>query len=378
MKKSISLLMLMVLTLTGCNQAPTTDQVEVSQDSLLINYANDESYNVLVPMRQSAIRGITNEYASSFLDLDIMEQGLMDISKDFIKPSKSILYQAGQYLSIDDTRQLLGRELTEEQVATQVEKGVEVNNVGLNPSLVDAEKPEESKIYVNTLIEQDYYTLSGDGEEQIDTIAIGFGINPQYTYTVDGKETTMDIDQDELIDYAYPYLANRMTSYIRKNEELADVQIVYGFFVQSDNGTIPGSFNAYTSVGYSETEIGDINTLDRKTILFPSTEGSEQDSELNKQITNLGKSVYKYFLSVSGTYAYGEYTNNDLTELKIYVSAEIYSPVEIDPFVNYLTNEVDNYISVDVPLSIQITKSNGQPLAVIFRQSSGDYQSYIY
>lgn len=367
----------LLILLTGCAQEPIATDVENNSSAVIINSGDKETYNTVAPMVQSPSRGVSNDYASDNLDLENMEVGLMNISKEFASPTE-FLYQAGQVLSYEDAQMLLGRELTDEQYKKKLKSDEDYLNIGINPALNDGASEEDAKIYATSIIEQDYYTLDSDGNKVIDTIAIGFGINPHYEYQ-DGKETkTMDISDQELEEFGYSYIANNMTEYIRSLEGYENVQIVYGFFKQSETATIPGTYSAYTSVSYGASTLNSIETLNEDIVIFPSTSGEEKDSNLNSAFSSIEASVYDYFPTASGMYTYGYYSNDQLYDLNVYVMADIYSSVEVEPFVQYLEIELNNLITTTVPITVQVMRSNGDPLAIIYKEDGDTYNHHIY
>ena len=135
------------------------------------------------------------------LDIDEMEEGLLEISKQFLNPS-SFYYSPGQVISSEDAIVLLGRELNDSQLERARQNDPNFQNIGINPILIDSKKPEDSKIYLSTMIEQDYFKLSFNNKKTIDTVAIGFGMNPNYFYTENKK---LAITKEEKVNYANNY-----------------------------------------------------------------------------------------------------------------------------------------------------------------------------
>ncbi len=377
MKKASYIIITALLFLSGCSQEPIADNYEVSNSAVVINSGDKESYNIVAPMVQSPIRGIANDYASSNLDLENMEVGLMDISKQYASPTDN-LYQAGQIISVEDANMLLDREQTDTQLEKKIKADEDYKNIGINPILEDKMTEEDAKVYATTIIEQDYYTLDSSGNKNINTISIGFGINPNYEYEIDGETKKIDISDSELIEFGYSYIANKMTDYLRTLEGYENVQIVYGFFIQSDSANVPGVYSAYTSVDSGNSTLNDIKTLDQEVVIYPSTSGSEKDKDLNTAFSNLETSIYEYFPTASGIFAYGYYSDNKLYDLEVHVMADIYSSVEIEPFVQYLISEINNQIAVDSPVSVEIARTNGEPLAIIYKDSGSNYTHHIY
>ena len=136
--------------------------------------------------------------ACMYNDLDEMEEGLIKITKKYLD-TNSFYYSPGQVITSEDALVLLGRELTDKELVDARKVDPNFENIGINPILVNAKKPEDSKVYLSTMIEQDYFRIGSGNKKEIDTIAIGFGMNQVYELP-NGKR--ISITNAEQMEYA--------------------------------------------------------------------------------------------------------------------------------------------------------------------------------
>lgn len=372
MKKLIILLVVLSSALAACDQAPQSTETVTTTEEQMVD--NDGDFATMAPQPTSPIRGVYTN-ASDNMDLDAMEEGLQDIVGTYIDPSDYI-YSPGQVITSEEAEMLVGRELTEAQYTEALKVDPEAQNIGLNPPLADGANPKDSKTYVNTIIEQDYYKVNEDGTQTIDTIAIGFGINPIYTYTVDEKEESIEIPMEELNEYANNLIASKMDKFIRSKEGYEDVTIIYGFYLQSDSELYPGTFYAQ-GISKSSEEPIDYTLLDNKNVLFPSAEGEEIDKQLSDDVNTILSKGESFFPVSSGAYCYGTYENGNLVQLNFKVILNSYSSIDVQSFLNYIEDVISETSVQNVDYVMEITSPQGDALGLM-ESKDGKAYKYVY
>lgn len=377
MSKKLIILPLMLVTLTACDQAPVVDVETSSENATTTIVESSGDYKTTAPLKPSPSSGVTNGTESSELGLDAMDYGLLQISKEYVETS-DYFYQPGQVIGLDEAGYLLNREYTDAQFKQKVKNDPDAKNIGINPLLEDKQDPGEAPIYVNTLVEQDYYKYNEAGDVVIDTIAIGLGMDSTYEYTFGGEDKSKTIDNDELTQYATTYVANRMTQYIRSIEGMESVNIIYGFYHQIDSEVVPGNFIAKGYVAGDSESMDVYELIDEENIVLPSERGAEINDALNTQIINLQASIYSYFSNSSGTYSYVHYKDGALESIDIKIIADIYTKVEAEPFFNYIKASIKPILDYGVPVVVEVTRSNGDPVGIIQVDNNKNVSQYIY
>lgn len=372
--KKLLILLASGLILSGCDQTPPETVTTSSSAKTVQNY--NEIYSTIIPQPTSEIRGISSDYTNSQLDLDQMEMGLVNITKNYVDTGSNY-YVPGQVLTEQEGNYLLQRTLTTEQLAAKEEEDYEYQNIGLNPVLKDEKNPEASKVYVSTIIEQDYGKYNND-QFELDTISIGIGIDTTYEFKKDGKTQTVQIEDDELYSYVFPDVSAKLIAYLRSREDTKDVNIIIGFFKQSENDLLPGNYKAYGQVKSGESSVEEIIKVNNETILYPSEEGGKYDEQLNKEITELNSKLLSYFTQFAGISAYGSYENDEISLLEIQINANFYSTVDATTFTSYLKDEIRQTLSNTTNIKVYISASNGDPVSIIIFDQKGEVSSVIY
>ena len=378
MKKLIILIGCAIIILAGCDHAPrTSGDAQKTPETVVIEGAEGD-YQTVVPQPISPSRGVVNPETNANTDIDYMERGLVEISKQYVSPD-DYLYEPGQAITSEDAKALVGRQYTETQMQEELAYNPEAQNIGLNPVLPEGTDPKDSPIYVQSIVEQDYFTFDENGNKVVHTVAIGISFDPTYTYTdAEGNEVTKEISDDELNQYANSLVANQMTEFIRSKEGYEDVNIVYGFFKASDSELYPGTYisQGYTPSGSNTLE--DKKVLNNQNVSFPSEKGNQIDPTLNTEIQTLVNTINKYFPYTTGVYAVGAYTNNQLQQLTIYVNVNTYSAVDVVPFVNYIEKQISTTITQKVPIRVEVKKPTGESQAILVIDENGNSNKYIY
>ncbi len=387
MKREVVALITALVFLSGCDQKPQVDD-EYSNVSEEIVQIDEGDYKTIVPQPTSGVRGVANNTIDTDLDLDQMETGLMEISKNYADPNKYI-YQPGTLITSDEAQLLVDREMTDKKYQKYIEANGNAENIGLNLPLEDQKDGEsnsdfdkrvaENKTYVNTIIEQDYFTYDESGNKKIDKIAIGFGMDPTYNYVdSEGNDQVIDISDAELNEFANSYVANKMTKFIRSKEGYEDVDLIYGFFKESETEMYPGTYYAQAQVPAGEDNLQNVKPIKQKYVLFPTDEGNDYDSELNDGITELEKSIRGFFPYNTGAYARGYYEGDNLKNIYIRLTVNVYSQVDLIPFVNFIEEQVNKNLSQKVAITVDIRRSSGEAEAIMNFDKNRKLQKYIY
>ncbi len=372
-KKIIVSLIFLIVILTSCSQAPPSS-LDVTDDATTVQGESGQ-YSTVIPYGNSAIRGIQNPDTNVSLNIDEMEVGLMDISKEFASPDK-YLYVPGQVITEQEVFYLLQRELDDDQYNDQLTVNDEALNIGLNPILKDGDDPKDSKVYVSNIIEQDY--VKQTDPDQVQMIALGVGIDSTYEYIDQkGRNQTIQISDEELITYAFNDIATKLITFIHSKEGYQDTNILIGFYKHSEDDLNTGKYMAYTYIDDSDQKI-ELVEVKEEYILFPSDQGAEYDSAINEQLIQLNSQLLKYFNDYAGLSGSGFYDDNQLQELTIKINANFYSTVDVQVFTNYVASELQQTMKTDADIIVEINQTNGEAVSLIEIPKNDQAKIFIY
>ncbi len=338
--KKFLFIFVFIFVLSGCNQKPPTNSDGTTNDDSLVQSSNGE-YSIEAPLEPSAIRGIALS-TDSYIDYDLMETDLLEITKEYMNPN-NYFYKPGQVLNTDDVNKLLQRESDD-------------NSYGLNPAVGKSKK--DNPIYVNTIVEQDFYTLNSKGDEDLKTIALGFGIDTTYNYDED-KE--VEISDDQIKEYITQYVTEKVVNYIRKEKGLEDVNVICAFYKESDDSTLPGKYYTYGQMKVDDKKLKEIETKDIEYKTYPDYTSKDP---INKDIIEFTNKIDKYFSNFNGVSAIGKLENGKLEELNIKVIVSLYSEIELKALNSYIEeNLTQSILGVDHVI-ITIELPTGEAISI--------------
>lgn len=355
-KIKLIILLFSALVLVGaCSQNPPTDKTNSkNKDKQIV--ATENNYKTEIPLKESKIKNISLS-TDAYINYDDMDQGLMDIVTEYLNP-KDYFYQGGQILNGDDVTELLSRN-----------SGDHPN--GLNPKA--EKKPKDSPIYVNTMVEQDYYTLDDNGKKHIDTIALGFGIDTTYNY--EESKSPVKISDDEIQNYITQLISNEVDSYL-KNVKHQDVNVICGFFKESNDGIVPGYYYSYGYIPKDSNKLDKVELTGITYEIFPNN--SSKYSHISDDISQLQSDINSYFVDYTSLIGIGEFIDDDLQKIDLNITINLYSSAEISSFVQFIIDDIDKTNQKVPELDINIASSSNEQVAIITYENGTLKTKYIY
>ncbi len=342
MKKIITTFLLFVVVFSACNQAPPQN-VSGPKETQQIIQTND-NYKMEAPLTESSIRGINvSSDKVSYIDYDNMEEELLNISKEYLN-TNSYFYEPGQILDVEDAKVLLGRESDE-------------NPRGINPP--KSKDINDSAFYINTIIEHDFYEYDEKGNKQLKAVAFGFGIDPKYQ---EGKKEA-EISDEKIKDFITPFVSTSIKEYLEDVKDVKGIEIICGFYKESQDPIIPGSYYTYGNIPKDGSELDEVKTKNTTYKSYPNYE--LQDDKLNDEIIAFTSNISKYFTNYSGVSALGKFEDDKIVSMKINLVVNFYSKSEIEAFSMYVKENLSSDL-INIPLlEINITLPSSEILSII-------------
>lgn len=350
--KKIVILLLLGITLSGCNQSPPSNLDDTQTTEIVESSGN---YKIESPLGESPIKGISTT-TDSYVDYDDMESGLVDLSKEFIATS-NYFYKPGDILTQDDVNELLQRESNEYPN-------------GLN--LPENNDPKENPIYVNTIVEGDFYTLNEKSEQKVDTIALGFGIDTTYTY--DENKDDVNIDDDKIENFITKYIANKVVTYIRNVKKLEDLNVICAFYKESNDMLLPGDYYTY---GYIDKDDEGLENIKKQNIEYKIFPDYTSEDTINLEIENFVDKLNEFFISNTGISSIGKYEDDKLVNLDMEIIIQYYSEINLDSLIQYIKDNLTNELISIPKLTITVKSSSGDTYAILEYNSAKIVTEYI-
>ena len=317
MKKIVYVLFLIIL-LTGCGE-----KEEVNN----ITYDNTY-YQVATPYKEAI-----GSYSLSSYDKNEVDLMLMNLSTNYFKTNNS-LYQAGQYLDSSEIKTLVNKYNETESI--------KVDKIDINPK------------YITTIYEQNYLTMNNN----LKGISLALVVTNKQYYS----ETSYKIiDEKIVLDYAKEK-ANELVKYMYSKEELKDVKIIIGIYLESNN-TLNGSFKYIGSANKEKVELQYVNynyqSLDSNYVMT-------NDSDTYNNILAIKQSLNEF----NNVYInpIGLYKDKQLVLVNLTINKSYFKNSEILAITNILTNNLNTFDS-NIGINIYF-KSNNNIKAFISKKEN--------
>jgi protein involved in sex pheromone biosynthesis len=390
--KKIVLIAMSCILLTGCasrfDSNKTDETTPNSTNKVVIpEYKiSGDNYQSVLPFLPSKSRGLVVNNLNSRTDLEAFEIGLMDLSKEAF-PTDKYYFREGQFLETVTIRSWLARKYTAAQLAAKVliEKDNRLlkDNLGLNPIDDEVgtvkERNEKAPEYLAHILEQDYLVKSDD-KVKLGGISIGLALNSVYYYkeVVGGENLTVTTEREKLLAEGKK-LAQEVIKRMRSDKDIPKVPITIALFEQQSVGSVvPGTFLTSTDLGKGDNTISNWKDIDKKNILFPSTEANKNYHGDQETFLNFKDVVEEYFPNFSGVIGQATYKNKVFEELKITIPIQFYGKTEVLSFTQFVAGEVMRIFPSSVKVDVEITSTNGSEALIVRTPGKDTPFIYIY
>lgn len=376
------------LLLSGCSMkipmgeeeaTPTGDDTAAEGVTQAIE-ARDSYYQMVIPFKPAAARGLAQRQVSSSLELEEVELGLMRHSTDAFDPEK-FAYQEGQLLNVEDVSRLLARKDKSNEGLTPLNPAYADGKAEVeDDKFVDANK--KSPLYLASIVEQNYMTKEDSGY-QVGGVSFALILNREYVFQAPnyGPTYTVKLDQKKVIAEG-ERMANELVSQLRKREDFKDLDINVALYMKSTQGSpTPGNYIKSAFVGTADqVKSGDWKAIDEKYYYFPSTSATSDVREDAQKFTLFSDRIADLFPDYSGMIGKGFYQNGDLSRMEIDIPIQFYSRAELVGFTQHVVGLLEDRweYSRNVPVRINVTSLGGDPeVTIVFEDGMDSPKVYF-
>ena len=376
------------LLLSGCSmkipmgeeEATPTGEETAAEGVTQAIEARDSYYQMVIPFKPAAARGLAQRQVSSSLELEEVELGLMRHSTDAFDPDK-FAYQEGQLLNAEDVSRLLARKDQSKEGLTPLNPAYANGKAEVeDDKFVDANK--KSPLYLASIVEQNYMTKEDKGY-QLGGVSFALILNREYVFQAPnyGPTYTVKLDQKKVIAEG-ERMANELVSQLRKREDFKELDINVALYMKSTQGSpTPGNYikSAFIETG-NEVNSGDWQAIDEKYYYFPSTAATNDVREDAQKFTLFSDRIADLFPDYSGMIGKGFYQNGDLSRLEIDIPIQFYSRAELVGFTQHVVGLLENRweYSRNVPVRINVTSLGGDPeVTIVFEDGMDSPKVYF-
>lgn len=342
--------------------------------------ARDSYYQMVIPFKPAAARGLAQRQVSSSLELEEVELGLMRHSTGAFKP-ENYAYQEGQLLTSEDVSRLLGRK-------DKTSEGL----VPLNPAYANGtaevaedqfvEENKKSPLYLASFVEQNYMTKTDNGY-QLGGVSFALILNREYVFQAPnfGPTYTEKLDEKKVIAEG-ERMANELVAQLRKREDFKDLDINVALYMKASQGSpTPGNYVKSAFVGTaSEVTASDWKDVDETYYYFPSAKATTEVRDDAQKFSLFSDRIADVFPDFSGMIGKGFYQNGELSRIEIDIPIQFYSRAELVGFTQHVVGLLENRweYNRNVPVRINVTSLGGeQEVTIVFEEGMDSPKVYF-
>lgn len=320
--KKLVLFLFVCLFITGCGGESQSTKINI-----------DNSYYQVATPYLAAV----GSYSIREYNKEEVEKMLMMLSSEYFKINNS-LYQEGQYLTTEEMKNLVTQYNTTDEII--------VDDVKINPS------------YITAIYEQNYLATNN----VLKGISLAIVVDNVQQY---GQNQYKEIDDNIVLDYAL-VKARELNEYMRTKEELKNINIVIGIYLEDD---FKGSFKY---VGATTNNNLDFDYVNYNYQLLDSNYTMNNDSNTYNTILAIKNSLNDHNVYIN---SYGLYKNKELIEVNIIINKSHFKRSEILDIFNSVANNLNTFDGVSVKVCL---KSNNIIKGFMDKESSATkIETYI-
>lgn len=342
--------------------------------------ARDSYYQMVIPFKPAAARGLAQRQVSSSLELEEVELGLMRHSTGAFAPEQYV-YQEGQLLKSEDVSRLLGRKDKTSEGLTPLNPAY-ANGTAEVAEDKFVEENKKSPLYLASLVEQNYM-IKTDSGYQLDGVSFALILNREYVFQAPnfGPTYTEKLDTKKVIAEG-ERMANELVAQLRKREDFKDLNVNVALYLKSSQGSpTPGNYVKSAFVGEgAEVAASDWKAIDEKYYYFPSNTATSEVRDDAQKFTLFSDRIADIFPDFSGMIGKGFYQNGDLSRIEIDIPIQFYSRAELVGFTQHVVGLLENRweYNRNVPVRINVTSLGGtQEVTIVFEEGMDTPKVYF-
>ncbi|GAY77603.1 putative pheromone cAM373 precursor lipoprotein CamS [Sporolactobacillus inulinus] len=364
----------------------------------MIPSTNDSGYQMLRPKSGNTTRGYIQYGPDNRVDMDQLESGLMDLSKNVFGPSDYV-FQSGQYLTDKDINGMLYRYMNEPQrlANKKINDPSKRQPVvdGLNPKLGKGknivEQSKNSPKYLNYVLEQDYMKKNSSGAYKIAGMSIALSLNSVYADSINYKDKLYPIseklNQAKVKEWGKSQAA-KVVQRIRslkdsENQPIQELQnipiYVTLYMTSAPDSLVPGNFFASTEVASGSRSINKWSTIKQQHVLFPSDPATKDYKSDLQKFDQFKTDIQKYYPNYLGVVGKGFYQNDELSDITLEINFNKFvDKTELIGFTNYVASVVKNRLAFPQHVPVHIYISSGSNSEALVERTKDMDEPYVH
>lgn len=319
-------------------------------------------YAAVLPYEDSNTR-VKHVSLISNMDCRIqIEQGLMDLSKEYFSPDE-VQYKTHAFLDYDELD------------ATDGSRGLlgtlrDNNPIGLNPSS-DEEFDTGNGIATGPVILVDIYELDWYAGDTLKGVSVALVVN-ETLYLDDGSLVKVD---DVQLESYFDVTSNKLVSYMRErfNEITTHIPIYVGVYQLSDDND---TYGGYVRDAFFDGTQGKFGSIEEQWYLLPSYTFTNVDGNMAGEFAQFKETITNVLTDYTYVTGQAKYVNKKASKVEIKIETHAKSAGEILAVGQMAKESLSVFANTDCRYTIKIV-NNGETYVVIQRRENSTESSVI-
>lgn len=354
MKKILSVSLVFLLILTGCQKDKDAVSEQTSNNTASMDSFDDTYYNI-VKFEDSELReGFYLDYGST-TDFSSVGRGLQILSSSYFSTSDYYMSE-GQYLKLALKEEMVSRSSDN---SLQPQTGETVGNV-------------KEPTMIQNIQEQDFWEKSGD-DYTLKGAAFAIIIDPRDKNN-NRLETAMDNQSIE--DYARQCL-EKFYQIIQSHEDfkkLKNVPVLLTVYQATDltSSTVDGH---YILKNYCDKSFGETKKVNEETVLFVSDRAEEIDAATLNEFETIKTNLKNAATEAAGLTGEARYRDGKIESMVMEAHLNVKTATELMYLSSILADGIDSKFSSEFDIKV-LVYSQDELQTIIIKQKGQDVNSY--
>ncbi|MBS5111893.1 MAG: CamS family sex pheromone protein [Coprobacillus cateniformis] len=347
--------LLALMMLVGCHQAKESVQEQTANHTASMD-SFDDSYYKIVKFEDSELReDFYLDYGSS-TDFASIGRGLQILSTPYFSTNNHYMSE-GQYLKLAMQKEMVSRS---SQYSLQPKKGTVIENVE-NPTMLQ------------NIQEQDYYVKSGD-KYTLKGLSFALILEPRKS---DNSRLDSAMSDGAIKSYGKECI-EKFYKVIRSADEFEKIKnlpILITVYQAADTTTDPTS-GRYILKSYCQKELGEISTINQRTVLFASEQATKYDKATASAFDTVKTSLKNAATEAAGFVGEARYIDDEIQSMVIKAHLNVKTSTELMYLTSIIADGIESKFSDDFNIKV-LVYSQDDVEAIIIKDKGDSVKSYF-
>lgn len=357
--KKISILLLLVVLLSGCSQVKETVETQSSNEASNNDSFGDSFYRII----KLDINSSRDDYYNSYSQ-----------TKDFQSIGSELSVLSIPHFSTDKYYKAEGQQIKLSKIQEDLLKWkTDERKYSLQLKNDEAIEGNTGVIMVSSVYELDFYEKSGDSFK-LSGMSFGIVLDP---VKQDGTALGTALSDESIKEYGKKCIET-FYSYLTNDEDLEKIKdIPTNIAVYQATNSAESNYNGkYILSSFCSGSLGAIEDVNYKNLIFTSSEAEKQDAVTSSEFAQFKNTLKKNATEAVGVIGYGRYRDGSLANLNIKLNVNVKTQVELEYLVAIAAEDLNGRFSAPIDITVEVHSQDGLE-GFIVKERGSDAKSYL-